>query len=76
MIALKDKPGTYDCIFLNEDKKCSIYDVRPKQCVKYPFWDSIINSEENWNEEAESCEGIKIRKPPNISAEQIKEICK
>lgn len=30
----KGKP----CVFLTEDNKCSIYPVRPYQCIAYPFW--------------------------------------
>jgi Fe-S-cluster containining protein len=26
------------CIFLNDDKKCEIYDIRPNICKIYPFW--------------------------------------
>ena len=32
---LKDKSGTKECCFL-EDNKCSIYKFRPKQCEEYP----------------------------------------
>ena len=26
------------CVFLTKTKKCSIYPVRPLQCLTYPFW--------------------------------------
>ncbi|MBT4334504.1 YkgJ family cysteine cluster protein [archaeon] len=26
------------CIFLNDDKKCEIYDIRPNICKIYPLW--------------------------------------
>lgn len=56
MISLREK-ADYDCIFLSE-KGCGIYPVRPKQCMNYPFWPSIMESEENWKEEAMHCPGI------------------
>ncbi len=30
-----DRPA---CPFLTEENRCSIYPVRPKQCVAWPFW--------------------------------------
>jgi uncharacterized protein len=30
----------YYCVFFDTEKKCcSIYDVRPKQCRSFPFWE-------------------------------------
>jgi len=32
--------GYYFCVFFDIDKRqCSIYPVRPKQCISFPFWD-------------------------------------
>ncbi len=47
----------YDCIFLS-DKGCAIYSARPLQCRTYPFWRNVLESEESWKREAESCPGI------------------
>lgn len=33
---LADKKGTNDCIYL-KDNKCSVYDIKPKQCSDYPL---------------------------------------
>jgi Fe-S-cluster containining protein len=35
-IVLKDKPGSKECCFL-ENNKCSIYTFKPKQCKDYPL---------------------------------------
>ncbi len=37
--SIKEKPykNGFACIFF--DKGCSIYEVRPKQCRTFPFWD-------------------------------------
>src|ERR1700710_2942749 len=32
-----------DCILLNE-RGCSVYGVRPKQCRDYPFWPEVMKS--------------------------------
>lgn len=55
-ISLIEKPNN-DCIFLTE-KGCSIYPVRPQQCKTYPFWSSIVESQESWDNEAKYCPGI------------------
>ena len=32
--------NNYACVFLDlETNNCSIHDIKPKQCMKYPFWD-------------------------------------
>ncbi len=46
-----------DCIFLKKNG-CSIYPVRPLQCKAYPFWPSIVQSEDSWEKEKEFCPGI------------------
>lgn len=38
MIKLKEKPGSRECIFLNQDNKCSIYQSRPLQCITLECW--------------------------------------
>lgn len=55
-ISLLEKDN-YDCIFLTE-KGCACYQSRPLQCRTYPFWPSIMENMDNWDEEANSCPGI------------------
>ena len=41
-LSIKERFSGYDfeCIFLEgPEKKCSIYEVRPFQCRRFPFWD-------------------------------------
>ncbi len=52
----------HDCIFL-KDNKCSIYQVRPKQCRTYPWWKENLNSEESWRLASKECEGISHEAP-------------
>ena len=49
-VCLKRKEGA--CIFLDEAGQCSIYAVRPVQCSTYPFWPSIVQNREDWEEES------------------------
>jgi Fe-S-cluster containining protein len=46
------------CPFLSEQGACTIYGVRPAQCVTYPFWPEIVASAASWKREARRCEGI------------------
>jgi Fe-S-cluster containining protein len=48
---------SYDCVFWREGG-CEVYEDRPLQCTTYPFWASIVDSEESWRDEAGSCPGI------------------
>ena len=50
-----------DCCFLKtvDGKRiCSIYPVRPLQCRTWPFWDSNLQSAEDWAEAADGCPGM------------------
>ena len=46
-----------DCPFLDE-KRCSIYPVRPSQCRTFPFWEENLSSRKAWKKLAEFCPGI------------------
>lgn len=46
----------YACIFFNEDEKnCGIYNLRPKQCKTFPFWEYF---KKNVDEVKKECIGI------------------
>jgi len=48
--------NNFACIFFNNElKQCSIYDVRPRQCRTFPFWETFKNNEEEVKNE---CPGI------------------
>ncbi len=48
--------GGYRCVFFNLEKRaCTIYPVRPKQCVSFPFWDYF---KKNIKELENECPGI------------------
>jgi len=61
-ISLKEDPQNFDCVFL-KDKKCMLYNARPKQCRTFPFWRENLSSKEAWEETAKHCEGIQKDAP-------------
>lgn len=62
LVEKKNAIGEYDCIFL-KNKKCQVYQARPKQCRTFPWWKENLNSEESWKIAALSCEGINDEAP-------------
>lgn len=57
-ISLKEQEN-FDCVFFTEGR-CSVYPFRPLQCRSYPFWPSVVDSRESWENEASHCPGINI----------------
>ena len=55
--SLREDHKTYDCLFLKE-KKCTVYEHRPKQCKTYPWWVQNLQSKKAWEEAGQWCEGI------------------
>lgn len=56
-LSIKEKKNG-DCFFYSSSNGCFIYPVRPQQCSLYPFWNSLLSSRENWENEANHCPGI------------------
>jgi Fe-S-cluster containining protein len=47
-----------DCIFLHpESRHCLVYQARPIQCRTWPFWDSNIETPQDWKSTCEKCPG-------------------
>ncbi len=55
-LALTDSPQE-NCIFLGEDDRCTVYESRPDQCRKWPFWKKNIASPRAWRETEKVCPG-------------------
>lgn len=70
--SLLETSPDYDCIFLKE-RRCTVYEDRPRQCRKFPWWKENLKSREDWLEAAKSCEGINHPDAPLISADAITE---
>jgi Fe-S-cluster containining protein len=71
---LRDRSGSYDCIFL-KDNRCSVYEARPTQCRTFPWWSYHLNDKKDWEEAAKRCEGINHPDAPVIDALHIQEQC-
>lgn len=68
--SLVEDSKSYDCVFLR-GSRCMLYEVRPQQCRTYPWWPSILRSQEEWNEEKKWCEGIDHSAGEIFTAEEI-----
>ena len=55
--SLVEDPKNYDCVFLKE-RKCQIYNLRPKQCRTFPWWQENVENRAAWKETAARCEGV------------------
>ena len=53
-LSLRELPNG-DCVFYHDG--CSIYRVRPRQCVTYPFWAEHVRSQAAWERLKEQCPG-------------------
>lgn len=55
--SLKEYPDG-DCILLDpETRKCTVYAARPIQCRTWPFWDSTLETKEDWKQTCDVCPG-------------------
>lgn len=54
-VSLKERANG-DC-FLFQDKKCLVYQSRPRQCRTYPFWKECLSSEQHWDLYVRDCPG-------------------
>ena len=50
--------ATGDCIFLTDDRSCAVHEVKPHQCLQFPFWLKNLLNRETWAETALECPGI------------------
>jgi len=47
-----------DCVFFDgQTRKCTVYEVRPRQCRTWPFWDSNLKTPEDWKHTCRVCPG-------------------
>jgi len=70
LISLKENLINYDCCFL-KNKKCIIYEVRPKQCKTFPFWENNLKDLNSWQALKKYCPGIESKEAVFFSFEDI-----
>lgn len=46
-----------DCVFYDAQKGCTIYPVRPPQCRTWPFWESNLETQGDWERTERDCPG-------------------
>lgn len=46
-----------DCVFYDRSKGCTIYPVRPPQCRTWPFWESNLATQDDWERTERDCPG-------------------
>ena len=50
-----------DCTFFDpETRGCKVYPVRPKQCRTWPFWNSNLETPDDWQETCKECPGAGV----------------
>lgn len=45
------------CVFYRHGFGCTVYEDRPRQCRTWPFWDSNLKTESDWDRTCEHCPG-------------------
>lgn len=68
-----DVPEGSACPLLTKDGRCSVHDIKPRQCRTYPFWPELLESKEAWDSEELYCEGIN-RPGRNYDLDEIWEV--
>jgi Fe-S-cluster containining protein len=58
-----------DCVFWDREAGCTIYEVRPRQCRTWPFWERHVETPSAWQETRGICPGA--GQGELISAEEI-----
>jgi len=47
-----------DCVFFDsQNRRCKVYEARPRQCRSWPFWGSNLRSPQDWERTCEVCRG-------------------
>ncbi len=63
-----------DCTFFDgQGRGCTIYPVRPRQCRTWPFWDSNLETPEDWEAIKPGCPGAgqgKLHQIEHIEAQK------
>ncbi len=48
------------CVFLDGSQHCSVYAARPQHCADFPFWPSVMESEDGFERARAVCPGIAV----------------
>lgn len=59
------------CMFLSEDNKCTIYEVRPLQCRTFPFWTSNFEDKESYKALRALSPGVRNGRGQSFSNQEV-----
>lgn len=48
------------CSLLEGRNTCIVYEARPEHCRRFPFWDSVLNTREGFENARATCPGIAV----------------
>lgn len=54
--SLREQPNG-DCVFYDRRAGCTVYQVRPRQCRTWPFWESNVETPADWERTCAHCPG-------------------
>lgn len=60
---LRQTPGREGggrCSLLEGPNECSVYGARPRQCREFPFWPSVLETEDGFERARATCPGIRV----------------
>lgn len=69
---LKSREVDDVCIYLDQNKQCTIYTVRPQQCAAFPWWSENLATDRAWREVKETCPGLTADDALIIDGEAIR----
>ncbi len=59
------------CIYLDGEKACTIYEVKPAQCSAFPFWRENMINARSWEKTKANCPGIGHEDAKTVTKETI-----
>ena len=57
-LSLREEGGR--CALLVGTNECSVYAARPEHCQRFPYWPSVLEDEEGFEEARSTCPGIAV----------------
>lgn len=57
-LSLREEGGR--CALLVGSNECSVYTARPEHCRRFPFWPSVLESEDGFEQARATCPGIAV----------------
>ena len=62
------------CPLLDPAGRCRVHRVKPAQCRTFPFWDELLDDEDEWEEAKKYCPGLDAEGGRLYSFDQIQRL--